>query len=95
MKWISVTGMTLVLLSTPLFELASMNWLNHHTVDYEVKVDVNKTVCSYLKRFDIKDRDGEIILDICLFVNQTETIRGIPLNLRQWNALQRISSSVN
>ena len=37
-KWISVTGMTLVLLSTPLFVLASMNWSNHHPVDYEVKV---------------------------------------------------------
>ena len=48
-KWIGVTGMTLVLLSTSLFVLASMNWSNHHPVDYEVKVDV----CSYLKQFDL------------------------------------------
>ena len=41
------------------------------------------------------NRDGEIILNIRLFINQTATIRGIPLNLREWNALQRVSASVN
>ena len=102
-KWIGVTGMIIVLLSTPLFVLASMNWSNYHPVDYEVKVNVNETACSYLKQFDLKDRvmlsvcnrDGEIIFDIRLFIKQTATIRGIPLNLRQWNALQRVSPSVN
>lgn len=57
----------------------------------------------HLKQFDLKDhvmlsvcnRDGEIILDIRLFINQMATIRGIPLDLRQWNALQRVSPSVN
>ena len=88
-KRIGVTGMIIVLLSTPLFVLASMNWSNYHPVDYEVKVNVNETACSYLKQFDLKDRvmlsvcnrDGEIIFDIRLFINQTATIRGIPLNL--------------
>ena len=45
-----------------------------------------------MKQFDLKDHiilsvcneDGEIILDIRMFINQTATIRGIPLNLRQW-----------
>ena len=54
-KWIGVTGMIIVLLSTPLFVLASMNWSNHRPVDYEVNVNVNETACSYLKQFDLKD----------------------------------------
>ena len=49
-KWISVTGMIIVLLCTPLFVLASMNWSNRHPVDYEVKVDANETACSNLKQ---------------------------------------------
>ena len=35
------------------------------------------------------------MLDIRLFLNQTATICGIPLNLRQWNVLQRASNGVN
>ena len=35
------------------------------------------------------------MLDIRLFLNQTATICGIPLNLRQWNVLQGVSNSVN
>ena len=47
--------MVIVRHSTPLFVLASMNWTNRQSVDYDVKVDVNKTACSYLKQFDLKD----------------------------------------
>ena len=55
------------------------------------------------QQFDLKDnvilsmcnRDGEIMLDIRLFLNQTATIRGILLNLRQWNVQQGESKSVN
>ena len=35
------------------------------------------------------------MLDIRLFLNKTATIRGIPLNLSQWNVRQRASNSVN
>ena len=69
--------------------------------EYEVKA--NQTACSYLKQFDLNNnvilsvchRDGEISVDIRLFLSQTAAIRGIPLNLRPWNVLQRVSSSVN
>ena len=79
-----------------------MEWSNNDHSDYEVKVEANQTACSYLKQFGLKDniilsvchRDGEISVDIRLFFNQTATIRGIPLNLRQWNVLQRVPSSV-
>ena len=54
-KLIGVTGMIIVLFSTPLFVLASMGWSNHHPVDYEVEMNVNETACSYLKQFDLKD----------------------------------------
>ena len=68
-----------------------------------MKVEANQTACSYLKQFDLQDnvmlsvchRGGDISMDIRLFLNQTATIRGIPLNLRQWNVLQRVSNSVN
>ena len=43
------TGMTLVLVYTPLFVLARMNWSNHHPVVYEVIVDANETARSNLK----------------------------------------------
>ena len=100
-KLTCVIGIILVSLSTPLYILASMEWSNNYPLDYVM--EVNQTACSYLKQFDLKDnvilsvcnRDGEIMLDIRLFLNQTATIRGIPLNLRQWNALQRASNSVN
>ena len=80
-----------------------MEWSNSDPLDYEVKVEANQTACSYLKQFDLQDnvmlsvchRDGELSIDIRLFLNKTATIRGIPLNLMQWNVLQRVSSSVN
>ena len=97
MKWTGVIGIILVSLSTPLYILASMEY------PFDCVIEVNQTACSYLKQFDRKDnvillvcnRDGEITLDIRLFLNQTATICGIPLNLRQWNALQGVSNSVN
>ena len=100
-KRTGVIGIILVSLSTPLYILASMEWSNNYPFDYVMKV--NETACSYVKQFDLKDnvilsvcnRDGEIMLDIRLFLNQTATIHGIPLNLRQWNVLQGVSNSVN
>ena len=100
-KWTGIIGFMLVSLTTTLYILASMEWSNNYPFDYVM--EVNQTACLYLKQFDLKDnvilsvcnRDGEIMLDIRLFLNQTATICGIPLNLRQWNALQQASSSVN
>ena len=65
-------------------------------------MDVNQTACSYLKQFDIEDNvilsvcntDGQILVDIRVFLNDTATIRGIPLNLKQWKVLLRVSDSV-
>ena len=101
MTWAGVIGIMLVSPSTWLYILASMEWSNNYPFDYVM--EVNQTACSYLKQFDLKDnvillvcnRDGEIMLYISLFLNQTATIRGIPLNLRQWNVLQGVSNSVN
>ena len=66
-------------------------------------MDASQTVCSYLKHFDIEDNvilsvcntDGHIVVDIRVFLNDTATIRGIPLNLKQWKVLLRVSHSVN
>ena len=103
MKWLGIIGIILITLCLPVYVLASMEWSNSDPLDYEVKVEANQTSCSYLKQFDLQDnvmlsvchRDGELSIDIRLFLNKTATIRGIPLNLMQWNVLQRVSSSVN
>ena len=66
-------------------------------------MEANQTAFFYLKQFDLQDnvmpsvchRDGELSIDIHLFLNKTAAIRGIPLNVVQWNILQRVSSSVN
>ena len=102
-KWLGIIGIILITLCLPVRVLASMDWSNSDPLDYEVKVEANQTACSYLKQFDLQDsvmlsvchRDGEISIDIRLFLNKTATIRGILLNLMQWNNLQRVSSSVN
>ena len=98
LKWVGVMGIILVTFCIPVYVLACIEWSNKDPSDYEVKA--NQT---YLKQFDLNNnvilsvchRDGEISVDIRLFLNQTATIRGIQLNLRQWNVLQRVSSSVN
>ena len=102
-KWIGVISLTFVTLCVSVFVLASMEWSNNDPMDYEVKVEANQTACSFLKQFDLKDniilsvchRDEEMSLDIHLFLNQMATIRGIPLNLRKWDVLQRVSSDEN
>ena len=95
-KWISVIWLILVTLCALVFVIATMEWSNNYHMDCEVKVEVNHTACFYLKHFDLKGnvilsvchRDKEISLDMRLFLNQVATIRGILLNLRQWNVLQ-------
>lgn len=102
-KWIGAVGIILITLSSPIFVLASMKWTQDPLLDYEVKVKANQTACIYLKQFDLTDnviisvcnRGGVIVLDIRLFINHTATIRGIPLNLKQWTTLKRILPSVN
>ena len=102
-KWLGVISSILITLCAPVCILANMEWSNNDPFDFEVNVQANQTACSYLKQFDLKDnvilsvchRDAEISLDIRLFLNKTATIRGIPLNLIQWNVLQRVFSSVN
>ena len=102
-KWQGIIGIILITLCAPVYILASIDWLNNDPMDYEVKVQANQTECSYLKQFDLKanvilsvcHRDEEVSVDIHIFLNKTATIRGIPLNLIQWNLLQRVSSSVN
>ena len=102
-KCVGVVGLILVTLFLPVYVLAGIGWSSHYPMDYKVKVESNQTVCSYLKQFVLNDnvilsvlhRDGEVSVDICLFLKQTATIRGIPLNLRQWNTLERVSNSLN
>ena len=54
-KSVGVMDMILVTLCIPVYILACMEWTNQYPLDYEVKVEVNQTVCSYLKQFYLKD----------------------------------------
>ena len=88
-KWLGIISTILTIICMSVYVLASMEWSNNDPLDYEVKVESNQTGCSYLKQFDLQDnvmlsachRDGELSIDIRLFLNKKATIRGIPLNL--------------
>ena len=100
-KLIGVLCLVLVTLCALICVLVSTEWSNYET--HETTMDASQTVCSYLKHFDIEDNvilsvcntDGHIVVDIRVFLNDTATIRGIPLNLKQWKVLLRVSHSVN
>ena len=90
--WLGIIGIILITHCLPVYVLASMDWSNNDPLNYKVKVEANQTACSYLKQFDLQDnvmlsvchRDGELSIEIRLFLNKTATIQGIPLNLMQW-----------
>lgn len=102
-KWMGVIGIIVITLSSPIFVLASIDWSHDSPQDYHAKVDANQTACSYLEQFYLTDnviisvcnRDGDIVLDIRLFLNQTATIRGISLHLGQWRTLEKILPGIN
>ena len=81
-KWLCVMGIILITFCIPVYVLASLEWLTIDPLDYEVKAEANQTACSYMKQFDIQDnemlsvchRDGDISIDIHLFLNQIDTI---------------------
>ena len=59
---------------------------------------INQTACLYAKRFHLGQQvyltvcnlNGEIILDLRRFFNQSASIRGIPLSVPQWESLKHI-----
>ena len=54
-KWLGIMGIIMITLCVPVYILASMEWSNNDSVDYEVKVQAIQTACSYLKKSDPKD----------------------------------------
>ncbi len=101
-KWIGASVIIVVALSGII--LSSLAAAREHPMDYEVKIDdENRTACVFVKRYDLRDGiyltvcnlGGEVIIDIRRFLNGTATIRGIPLNLKQWLTLKQITSTVD
>ena len=48
-------GIILITPGISVYVIASMEWSNIGTLDYEVKVEAYQTASSYLKQFDLKD----------------------------------------
>ncbi len=103
-KWIGAAVIIMVTLSIPGIILSSLAVSQVLPLDYEVKVNnENRTACVFVKRYDLRDGvhltvcniEGDIILDIRRFVNEKASIRGIPLNLKQWLTLKQIASTVD
>ncbi len=54
-KWIALSALIVVIISTPSMILSSLAAAREHPMDYEVKVSDNGTVCVFVKRYDLRD----------------------------------------
>lgn len=93
-KWVGVILISLACTVPGIVFLSSNN-----IPDYGIVLgDMNQTVCSYIKQYNLGDltyltvcnRNGEVFLDTRRFINGTGTIIGIQLNLRQWLRLKQV-----
>lgn len=65
--------------------------------------DINNTFCRDIKQYPLPDEyfatvcryQGQLRIDIRRFINGKASIRGIALNVRQWNYLLQIHSFIN
>ena len=105
LKWTGVTLIMLATILTPVIVFTGSMVQFKPPMDYEVKVtdSNNETACIYVKRYNLGDHvyltvcnlNGEILIDIRQFFNQSASIRGIPLNLKQWNSLKQMSQMID
>ena len=105
LKWTGVTLIMLATILTPVIVYTGSMVQSKPPLDYEVKVtdSNNETACIYVKRYNLSDHvyltvcnlNGEILIDIRQFFNQTASLRGIPLNLHQWYSLKQMSQMVD
>ena len=64
---------------------------------------LNSTLCGYNKQFDLPEQykvtvcsyQQQVRIDIRYFIGNTSSIRGIAVNKRQYNYLQRLTPNIN
>ena len=65
--------------------------------------DLNGTLCNYIKQFALPNDyyvtvcsyQGLVKLDVRKFIGRKATIKGIAMNVNQWNYLQRLVPRIN
>lgn len=100
-KWIAMTFMVAVGVSIPGIVLVSVSSHSQTLVDQAEKL--NHTACLYAKQYHLNENvyitvcnmNGDVLLDIRQFLNNTATIKGIQLNLRQWLTLKQMSRPID
>ena len=100
-KWIGTTVMILIVIIVPGIVLISASSHSQTPIDYEIKP--NATACVFVKRYNLSDNiyltvcnlNGYIMLDIRQFLNETSTLKGIELDLRQWLTLKQLTHQIH
>ena len=100
-KWIGTTVMILIVIIVPGIVLISASSHSQPPIDYEIKP--NATVCVFVKRYNLSENiyltvcnlNGYIMLDIRQFLNETSTIKGFGLELRQWLTLKQLTHQID
>lgn len=65
--------------------------------------DLNETLCDYIKQYALPNDyyitvcsyQGLVKLDVRKFIGREATIKGIAMNVDQWNYLQRLVPRIN
>lgn len=100
-KWIALTFIVALTVSIPGLVMISVS--SPQTVTLKREENMNNTVCVFVKRFHLTEKvyvtvcnlNGEMVLDIRKFVNNTATIKGLRLNLNQWGTLKQTMHSID
>lgn len=100
-KWIALTFIVALTVSIPGLVMISVS--SPQTVTLKREENMNNTACVFVKRFHLTEKvyvtvcnlNGEMVLDIRKFVNNTATIKGLRLNLNQWGTLKQTMHSID
>ncbi len=97
-------SLTLITILSPVFVILGITISRdtQHSLDYEAVRNLNLTSCVFVKQYNLGgntyatvcNRNGDVIVDIRKFVNGTATTIGIPLELRQWLTLKRMTTRI-
>lgn len=108
LKWTGVVVLAALVITSVAVTSASMAASNESRgsdcirIVNKPPIDLNVSLCTYMKQFDLPDGyvvsvcryQDSVRIDLRQFINGRATIRGIALNVRQWEYLQRITSHI-
>ena len=106
-QWVAITFILTVFVALPGIVLISVQ-SSHQREQLIETIDVtneraNNTACVNVKRYHLSENifstvcnvDGYIVVYLRKFINGTATIKGIQLNLQQWQSLKQASASID